>query len=647
MPDGVMDLDPNRVGMLLHSEAQGQLPEAWKPVIEKLRSSGTLPPPLPGGSQLWGSKLNSGQPTSAYKPQIPPAPTISRLGSAAAEIPGAVDAAKSSMKSVGKTVLDTALDPEVLGSTAGGLLGGVVGGPVGGVLGAGAGGALVAGAREHVAANKENRPESIGPAASSFVSGAAGEGLGRVIPKVFSSEMTPIGAKTAAALGDKAMIPDLVQSSGWDLARNVAREGLGSRGKMLGREEENAGTMLGKVKIAAEKELPSGGSLSPNTSLADRASLAGREAQNQLRENFVSKTAEGKDLFKDFMGRKGNTIITKGATDPMTGVQSKGVTLRSLHERRSAALEAARDAAASNDYVGQMKAMKTVHAISDKIETAAPNEAAEYNKISGQYGQIMEQYDNPIVRQLREKVPAENLVDVMLHPDKLKTFAPFRENSTTPGRTIPTHQAVSQEDAVHMVRQALGEDKFHQLRADTIMQLGEEAKTAGPSGIDGLQGREVTQQLNKLPRTVQTALFGPGTSQALNEIAQVTEHTQRTRSGTGALWIVMRQPAEMLKVAGIMGGLATGAAAAGHQTGHDNLGLTTAGTILLSPIILSSILRSPTATKLFVRAIGAQPTMKAKIIQRLAAQIPMEAAREQTPYAEGGSMPSVPEPPER
>ncbi len=109
----------------------------------------------------------------------------------------------------------------------------------------------------------------------------------------------------------------------------------------------------------------------------------------------------------------------------------------------------------------------------------------------------------------------------------------------------------------------------------------------------------------------------------------------------------MRQPAEMLKVAGIMGGVATGAAAAGHQTGHDNLGLTTAGTILLSPIILSSILRSPTATKMFVRAIGAQPSVKAKIIQRLAAQIPMEAAREQTPYAEGGNMPSVPEPPER
>ncbi len=646
MPDGVMDLDPDRVGMLLHSEAQGQIPEAWKPVIEKLRSSGTLPPPLPGGSQLWGSKLNSGQPTSAYKPQIPPAPTMSRLGSAAAEIPGAVDAAKSGMKSVGKTVLDTALDPEVLGSTAGGLLGGVVGGPVGGVLGAGAGGALVAGAREHVAANKENRPESIGPAASSFVSGAAGEGMGRMIPKVFSSEMTPIGAKTAAALGDKAMIPDLVQSSGWDLARNVAREGLGSRGKMLGREEENAGTMLGKVKIRAERELPTtpaeGGMLNPNKP------LAGAEAQHQLLDNYNTATDEGKGLYKDFMAKHGKTVITKPRADPMTGIApDSGTNFEQLHKRRSSALEMGRKAAAAGDEPAKFEAMKNVHSITDRMEAVVPDIMPEYHALGDKYGKIMEQFDNPTVHHLRENVPEEKLVDIILHPDQLKTFAPFRDMSTVPGRDMPAHKSISQEDAVHLVRQALGEDKFRQLRADTIMQLGEGAKVAGPSGIDGLQGREITQQLHKLPPTVQTALFGPGTSQALNEIAQVTEHTQRTRSGTGALWIVMRQPAEMLKVAGIMGGVATGAAAAGHQTGHDNLGLTTAGTILLSPIILSSILRSPTATKMFVRAIGAQPSVKAKIIQRLAAQIPMEAAREQTPYAEGGNMPSVPEPPER
>jgi hypothetical protein len=398
---------------------------------------------------------------------------------------------------------------------------------------------------------------------------------------------------------------------------------------MLGREQENAGTMLGKVTQRAERELPPLQIPKVQPMLNPDKTMAGREAQDQLRDQFVTKTGEGKDLYRTFMGQHGNTPIQTGPTS--------ATPLRNLHAERSAALEDARAAAGSNDYKSQMEAMRRVHRISDMIDAADPALAARYNDISRQYGQIMEQFDNPVVRSLREKVPAENLVDVMLHPDKLNTFAPFRENTTVTGRSIPAHQSVSQEDAVHMVRAALGEDKFRQLRADTIMQMGQAARSSEHGTIEGLQGRELVGQLKKLPPGVQTALFGPGTSQALNDIAEVTAHTQRTRSGTGALWIVMRQPSEMLKVGGGVMGAAGLAAGSGYKTGHEDLGLTTAGAILLSPLVLSNILRSSTATKLFVRAIGSQPTVKAKILQRLATQIPAEAIREQTPYADGGN----------
>ncbi len=648
MPD-VFDMDPERLSDLLHQEASGQLPEAWKPIVEKYRAKGMLPPPRPGGSQLWGGTTAAGKPTSGYKPAIPPVPTMTRLQSAVAEIPGAIDTAKS----IGTSIKDTVLDPESLGATAGGIAGGALTDtPYGAMAGAGLGSGLVAAGREAYNAPREGRVMRPGAVGSAVLSGAAGEAAGRAIPWAFKSQITPIGANTAALLGDKAMIPDLVDSPGWDFVRNVAREGFAGRGGMLERERGNAETLGNKVTTLAKGQLPS-----VATKLNPDKSTAGREAQDALLSNYTAATQDAKGLYKDFMGKFGGTPINEVVTDPVTGKSATTTTtLKQLHNQRSNALEMGRSAAAAGDEKSKFEAMKNVQNITDRMEAGAPDLMDEYKQLGDRYGKVMEQFDNPVVRSLRENTTQEQLVDMIVNPKKLNTFTPFRDISTVPGRNMPAHQSVSQEDAIHLIRQAVGEDKFKQLRADAIMALGQGSQQKlSVMGTSGLDGSSLVNKLkeNEMSQGVKNALFGPGTAQSLDAIAQVTEHTQRARTGSGALWIVMRQPSEALKMAGKTAAITAGAAGlaggAGYETGHTDLGLAAGGAILLSPLIFSKILRSPSATKLFTQAIGAQPSMKSQILQRLATQIPAEAVREQTPWGsdEGPMSATIPIPPTR
>src|SRR4029077_4249402 len=116
------------------------------------------------------------------------------------------------------------------------------------------------------------------------------------------------------------------------------------------------------------------------------------------------------------------------------------------------------------------------------------------------------------------------------------------------------------------------------------------------SGAEMLDGHAAVSALEKLPEGVQNALFGPGQSRNIQAIADVAAHVQRTREGTGALFIIMRYPSAALTLAsGMTTGLATGSASLGASAA--------AGSIVLAPYLFSKILTSPTLTKLFVQTI--------------------------------------------
>jgi hypothetical protein len=388
---------------------------------------------------------------------------------------------------------------------------------------------------------------------------------------------------------------------------------------MVKQEEDIGGTLLGKMKKEAVDALPPAPTaargqstlgLKPAGTLNQTKGMAGREAQDQLRSNFVSATDQGKQAYDPIIRQYGS--LREGG--------DHGLSFEELHNLQMQAGAAARKAASQNKYADQAAAMREVHYARDRMENIAGARAmSDYNKVSQQYGKIMEQFDNPTVRQLREDVPSEQLVDVMLNPDKLRTFVPFREIETktvgVPNRTMPTHQSISQEDAIHLVRQAVGEDKFKQLRADAIFHLAEGAKKESVGGVEMLDGKKAVGALQKLPEGVQDALLGKGPQQSINQIAKVTEHVQRTREGTGALWIIMKYPSSALTLAS---GLTTGLA-----TGSTGLAATAmAGTVVVAPWAFQKILTNPGLTKLFVQTIAAPAgNMKSMAVKKLTAEL--------------------------
>lgn len=572
-----------------------------------------------GGTLPTGDDLDNLMASVGAKTQ--PAQGSLGLNKATGVKPGQSESADFADSVLGYVTDPTKVLPDV-GQWLGGLYGGMPGGAGGRVAGD------IVGQAIHQGSPTPNLDlmSELGQAAT----GGFGEGLGKLLsipargiskavglPTEFGTPMTPAGATTQRILGDQAMIPNLVDSTPWNFAANVSREGYLSKGAMTKAETAQGQTLLGKMTGQAEQELPTppaqGGQLNPTIA------LAGQEAQDQLRNQYITKKAEGMALYKDFLKDHGNDVVRE-AFDGEGKAASEPITLNQMHQAQSDALEQARAAAGANDSKGQMEAMKRAHNIRDEMKANLdPDVYKQYSDISDQYGKIMTQYDNPVVRHLREGVPMEQLLDNVLDANKLKTFPPFRDITTVAGRNMPTHQMVSQEDAIHLVRSALGEEKFDQFRADSIFHLGQENIKTLPNGAQVLDGASTVKALEKLPPNVQAALFGPGRAKNINDIAQTAKNVQGGRTGSGGLWIVMRQPSAALAAGATVYGAA---AATGNRNDAPGIALATSGTIILAPWVFSKILLSPGATKLFVQATkAATPDIKETLLKGLSAVV--------------------------
>lgn len=441
-----------------------------------------------------------------------------------------------------------------------------------------------------------------------FGTGAAGEGLVRGMGNIFKrTPMTPEGSEVRDVLGNTAMIPQITgtpESPGrWNTALNIAKEGfLGKQGQAQ-RAAEQSDIIRKGIGVTAKTVSPQG--------VLNPAEEGGEAVRQRLASQFDAAQKQGSQLYTDYMNVFGKTqanvrdeagnIVMKNGKAVKTGP-----TLLQLHNQQTNLLQQSRDLAAQNDYKGQAdtfgKAMQIREQMQQMLEDNGQAGAYDaYRQLSSQYHDIMSKFDNPTVAALRA-TPKEQLLDNILK-GKLQLFQPTGSRLT-----------INQDQAVNLIHSALGDDSFHQLGADAIYRLMDNAvpdasKAAGANWT--VHGNDFVNALSKLSPDVQEALWGKTVTDNLNKLGRVAAVTQRAPRGAGGLWIVMRQASAGLAAAGAAAEI--GGAAFGNDTA-ENAGaaaLTGAGVILGLPWLFDKVLRSDEATRLLVRTVKA-PTQGMK-----------------------------------
>jgi len=590
----LIDPDPTQFDLdqMFRDEDAGMLPQDAADQLKRWRAAGVLP---------------------QRTPSVPTPPLSSDVG-------GAMTPAKT-----GRFLTDPNQVLPTVGGIAGGAAAGVATG--GNPLAVRAGTGLGAAAGTYGAKAIEQKtllPKNVAlPALGQAVLGAAMP-TGRIAGKLLSGQspvkklpLTPIGKDTVDLLGEQSLPSDLVESPGLDFMRNVATEGFGGRKGMLQHEAQMSGTLKDKLVGEADTLLNAPGIPASPKALSMERGEAGKKVKDTLAKNYQQQKGEASQMYNPFLEKYGDAAVVDA--EGMTGMPFK-----QLHQARSAVLRQGRMLQASGNpdpkALAANRAMR--HQIEDQMEQTIGSRAkAEYDAISGQYRDVMDIHENDFVHWLREgdATPAEKILDVFDNPDRLKTFAPDRGIKLSGGKrgapTLPAGQTISQEDAIHLFRDAVGEDAFQQFRADSLFHLAKDKSKKLTSGAEILDGHGIVESLQKMPPGVQRALYGPNATERINKIARVAEHVQRARQGSGSLWIVMRQPSAVL-------GLGSAAAAGMTGGGIPGLAVATGGTILLGPKVFSAILRNPKSLDLFTQAAGAAaPNIKQRLVQELSAQL--------------------------
>lgn len=567
-------------------EDAGLLPPDMKQALEEWRASGVLP---------------------KRTPKIAPPP----LGNA--------DTGLASPKRIGRATLPTA--GGIVGGAAAGMLTG--GNPVAVRAGSGIGAGAGQFATDAIEQGTLTPKDALLPALGQAALGVALP-TGRMTGRIMSGQgpftrrsATPIGKETVELLGDKALPSDVVESPGLEFMRNVASEGSTGKEGMLAREIDSGNILKNKIVDEAKKTI--GANAAPTAlnspALTSERTAVGTKVKDTLLKNYTADLNEARQLYNPFLQKFGQNPGE---------LQGKQYTVSKLHElRREALLQGRRLQAAAQPDANAIMANKAYrHELEDALSDALGPAKREYDQISGQFREVMDKHENDFVHWLREgdSTPDEKILSIFENPAQLRTFAPERDITIKAGtgrnaQTLPAKRTISQEQAVHLFRDAVGEDAFKQFRADAIFHLAKDKSQKILGGTEALDGHATVEALKKIPPNVQDALYGPGAADRINKIARVTEHVQRPRSGAGGLWIVMRQGSAMTAPIQQTAGVLTG-------KGISGLAISSAGTILLLPKMFSAILRNPKSLELFTQAVGAKaPSIKQRLVQELTTQL--------------------------
>lgn len=632
-----VDMDPETVHKLLTMEAQGQIPDTIKPHIEKARSMGLIPPPLLGAANANGFST---------KPEAVPQPQQSTFDSILGSIPSwqsvrstaASGAAK--VKQMGDSTVEGLLNPEAAGATVAGMMAGGQSTPIG-MGAAGLGSAAVTAAQEAYHAAHEGRAMRVAPIAESFVSGAAGEGVGRAVGGAFVRRpTTPQGEAVQGFFGrENTMAHQLTDSAPLNFMANVAKYGPGGQSTIKDFEENQSGAVLDHLKDVSHFMLdnPPGPnsasgrtiSIDPGTGEFD-AGMAGKRYQRDVRGQIKdARTGSGYPEFSSKYGRSQETIPPpfEGATE------SKGPTVDALHGQRSDALKNSRRAFAARDFSGQSAHLDEASKLEGGINRALPDDAArnEYREIADRYKGEMERLDNPAVQNLRMDTTSNDVVDKVLD-SKIKNYAPISEGV---GQT--------NDELLGRVQKAASPEAWQQLQADTVHRLGERSINPETGMVDA---KKMKTMLDGIDQPTKQRLFGKGLSDLQSTLSVVEQAQKYTKSQAGRLFIAIRTG---------QAGIGAASGAVGLLSGHPEAGLIGAASVLISPYAFAKLLTSETGRTLLTRAAkGGSDTVvqqSKRAITRWVAQNVTEEGRElydksAAEPANPTNNPPIPEPPQ-
>ena len=604
-------LKPEDIEAVLQMEAKGQVDPK---VMQWFRDRGEIP--------------KGGGPTPMQK-FTPPAVTPP---------PQPLAAMASGAANVGRFMKETVTDPETIGAMAGSLSMAKRSTPIG-MAASAVGSAIPAAARELYSSVHEARKPRVTPVAEAMLSGALGEGMSRATlgvgrPKVSAAGQEAIDFYGKSKVGSHMMTDNPVL----DVAGSIATHGAGGRTPM------EAAAKLRSDKLYAHAE-STARDLSPQKDLTghtmtpsgiDRAA-PGKAVQANLKSNL--DTMKATSGFKEFLEKHGE--LTEKITDTATGEVKKGPSLRQLQERRSAMLNQGRQMAGTPQAAA---ALQEATAIRERMQALLPDDAAraEWDKISTTYRQGIEQFDNPIVQNVREATAGDKVIDKVINRQMLD-YAPQIKGAAV---------ALSNDEKVGALRKALTPEAWQQFQADTLNEVMH-------SAVDEKTGRLSFKQLEKLwldPKQglsdkTKTALFG----KALPEVNKVIRllKLEEPKTETGRLFIAIRQPSAAMATVAAAGGI--GGAIAGTREGGVSgpMGAVLSGlSVVMAPVVLAKLLNSSTGRTLLVNFATATPMRQKVLVQsliRLAAQVGTEETREEvvprSPTSALSTEVRVPEPP--
>ncbi len=613
--------DPKTGEPMEMGAAQSPAPDANASAAASVTGGGTGLPRLPGNQQA-GVNFGGVQ-ARVDNPMVPPPPVMSTKDKFLAMIPGAMD-----------TVKRMAMDPEVIGGTAGAIAGEAYGGPMGAMAGAGMG-SSVARTGTDIFENTSallrgdqvpHPPVEMGKrTAGSFVSGALGEGAGRMLTAVGPASRateTGIGRETGQFFQDRGvpvLANQLTDSTALNFMANVAKHGPGGKTLIGDVEKAQSGAVKDYLTESAHAANPKGTiSIAPGTNELDLGA-AGKGFQTDIAGQV--KAASKTSGYDDFFVRHGEDRELKlaGYDEAGNEVWVKGPKMRDLHETRSSALKTGRK---TPDEQIRQKAMKEASSTMEQIEKTLPTDTArqEYRDLADRYRAEITRVNNPTVKSLR-RGKSDDVVDTIL------------DSKLTNSENLATGTGHTNVELLDKVQKAAHPEAWQQLQADVIQRVGDRAMNAKDGTLDFAQ---LEKLLHSIDEPTKQKLFG-GQLQDINRAAAILKQAQKFHADeAGRLFIAIRT-----------GGAITGAATT-LATGNIGAGLVTSAAVLSMPALFAKILTSPKARPLLIRALGKNPTLKGKATKELikwGARNLSETAREGLQEGEEVDN-TIPEPPQ-
>lgn len=623
-----LNLNPEAVSRLLHEEASGNIPELWKPHIEKLRANGVLPPPMIGGADTGAMRQ--------YKPPTVQPPEPSMMDNIASKIPSvdeAVGGFKKGMawgaENVGKPAVEAFADPEALTGMAAGYatkgLPWYIGMPV-----AGAATGATRLASEAVSAAREGRsaatPGMGKRVASAALSGAMGEGTSRVMGKMGRADMDPAAKEAIDFYGrENVGVHQMTDATPIHVAANIAQYGPGGKGIMQRAQMKRSGMLQDTLINEAEKLPSTPGNLTGRTLTPSGYNPAapGIEAQDNIKNQL--KNMRSSSGFDEFLNDYGDMQ----AVNPVTG-EPYGPQVSQLLHQRSAALKAARQAERSGPEgaAAQQSFLDRAAKIDNRIKGIIPPHAhQEFKNITSKYASEMERLDNDTVYNIRKETKSDLVMNKVL-TNQLKGYSP---------RGLG--RAASNEELLGKLRSSLTPDGWQQLQADATYELTRDA-------VDPKTGLMDYDRMEKifggLSDNTAQKLFHTATPQIRKTLRLLKREEDKTEMGR--LFIAIRGPAAAMQVGSGLIGLAGGAAA------HSVSTAVSGAAILLTPYVFAKALNSNLGRKMLIRVAtsptGAPQKKAAGILTRWATQVAAEEGREQMVEDEKPNpAETIPEPP--